>query len=80
MDIVQKSNSNCDYFPPSSVSYRSYLRFFIGRYAMFVLLKRNIKNGTSLYCTNVMISVKIMGMTEQRPSVSMILDMRNYML
>jgi hypothetical protein len=24
MDIVQKSNSNCDYFPPSSVSYRSY--------------------------------------------------------
>jgi hypothetical protein len=25
MDIVQKSNSNCDHFPPSSVSYRSYL-------------------------------------------------------
>jgi hypothetical protein len=25
MDIVQNSNFNCDYFPPSSVPYRIYL-------------------------------------------------------
>jgi hypothetical protein len=28
MDIVQNSNFNCDYFPPSSVPYRIYLHFF----------------------------------------------------
>jgi hypothetical protein len=27
MDIVQNSNFNCDYVPPSSVPYRIYLEF-----------------------------------------------------